>query len=199
VNLMVSVALRPRVTPDRAGLLGLAAALATRDACAALAPGAALGIRWPNDVVAADGLKVAGLLIETTLAGERLADAVIGVGINVNWARAEMPPEVGVRATSLSELAGSPLDRVALLGELLARLDTEVGRIEDGGSPLDRFRGASVLDGRSVRVEVGEAELEGIAAGVADDGALLLDTEAGRLALSVGEVVAVRDIVGATA
>lgn len=199
VNLMASVALRPRVDPARSGLLGLAAALAVRDACAALVPGAALGIRWPNDVVAADGLKVAGLLLETTLAGERLADAVIGVGINVNWPRAQMPPEIAGRATSLLELGGAPVDRVALLGELLGRLDGEVERLEAGGSPLDRFREASVLDGRSVRVEVGETALEGVAAGVADDGALLLDTEAGRVALSVGEVVAVRDAMGATA
>jgi BirA family biotin operon repressor/biotin-[acetyl-CoA-carboxylase] ligase len=198
-NLMVSVALRPRVDPVRSGLLGLVAALAVRDACAALVPGAALGIRWPNDVVAADGLKVAGLLLETTLAEERLADAVIGAGINVNWRRAEMPPEIAERATSLAELAGRPVDRVELLGELLTRLDAEVAGLEAGASPLDRFREASVLDGRSVRVEVGDTALEGVAAGVADDGALLLDTDAGRVALSVGEVVAVRDVVGATA
>jgi BirA family transcriptional regulator, biotin operon repressor / biotin---[acetyl-CoA-carboxylase] ligase len=124
---------------------------------------------------------------------------VIGVGINVNWPRAEMPPEIAGRATSLAELAGRPVDRVALLGELLTRLDGEVERLEAGGSPLDRFREASVLDGCSVRVEVGETALEGVVAGVADDGALLLDTEAGRVALAVGEVVAVRDAMGAPA
>jgi biotin-(acetyl-CoA carboxylase) ligase len=110
-----------------------------------------------------------------------------------------MPPEIAERATSLAELAGRPVDRVELLGELLTRLDAEVAGLEAGASPLDRFREASVLDGRSVRVEVGDTALEGVAAGVADDGALLLDTDAGRVALSVGEVVAVRDVVGATA
>ena len=194
VNLMVSVALHPRLDPRHAGLLGLAAAVAVCDACAAAVPGLPLGIRWPNDVVASDGLKVAGLLVETTLASDRLADAVIGTGINVNWRRAEMPREIGSRATSLAELAGQPVDRIVLLGDLLAALDREVRDLEEGGSPLERFRAASVLDGRGVRVEVGETSVEGVAAGIADDGALLLDTTAGRMALAVGEVVAVRDL-----
>lgn len=194
VNLMVSVAIRPRVEPARAGLLGLATALAVRDACTAVVPGAALGVRWPNDVVTRDGLKVAGLLLETTLAGDRLADAVIGTGINVNWPRAEMPDEIAGRATSLAELAGAPLDRVELLGALLARLEAEVAALEAGASPVDRLREASVLDGRAVVVEVGEEAVEGVVAGIGEDGALLLDTPAGRLGLSVGEVVVVRDV-----
>ena len=49
-------------------------------------------------------------------------------------------------------------------------------------------------------VEVGDTVLEGVAAGIAEDGSLLVDTVAGRLALGVGEVVAVRDLpAGATA
>ena len=44
-----------------AGLLGGSAALAVRDACAALVPDAGLAIRWPNDVVDGEGRKVAGL------------------------------------------------------------------------------------------------------------------------------------------
>ncbi len=174
--------------------MGLAAALAVRDACAAVVPRAALGVRWPNVVVTRDGLKVAGLLLETTLADDRLADAIIGTGINVNWPRAEMPDEIADRATSLAELAGEPVDRVVLLGALLGRLDAEIAALETGASPVERLREASVLDGRAVLVEVGEEAVEGVVAGIGEDGALLLDTSAGRLALSVGEVVVVRDV-----
>jgi BirA family biotin operon repressor/biotin-[acetyl-CoA-carboxylase] ligase len=147
-------------------------------------------------VVNADGLKLAGLLLETTLVGERVVDAVIGVGVNVNWHRAEMPSEIAVRAISLADLTGTEIDRVALLATLLERLDREVAGLEEGVSPVNRFREASVLDGREVSVEVGEDRLDGTVAGIADDGALLLDTTGGRLALSVGEVVAVRDAAG---
>jgi BirA family biotin operon repressor/biotin-[acetyl-CoA-carboxylase] ligase len=198
-NLMVSVALRPGVAPARAGLLGIAAALAVRDACQPLVPDADLRLRWPNDVVTADGLKVAGLLLETTLADDRLADVVVGIGINVNWRRAEMPPEIAERATSLANLAGHDLDRVALLGKLLAGLDREIAELEAGETPVPRFAAVSALEGRRVEVEVGEQVLEGIAAGLAEDGALLLDVPAGRLALSVGEVMTVRDALEAPA
>jgi BirA family biotin operon repressor/biotin-[acetyl-CoA-carboxylase] ligase len=198
-NLMVSVGVLPRLEPSRAGLLGIAAAVAVRDACAAVLPGHPIGLRWPNDVVSAEGLKLAGLLVETTLVGDRIARAVIGAGINANWRRAEMPPEIAQRATSLAELRGSDVDRVGLLARLLERLDSEVEALEAGGTPVDSFRDASVLDGRDVLVEVGDRRLEGTAAGLADDGSLLLDTAAGRLALTVGEVVSVRNPAGAMA
>lgn len=192
LNLMVSVGVRPRLEPSAAGLLGMAAALAVRDACAEAAS-AGLLVRWPNDVVTPDRLKVAGLLLETGLSDGRLLDAIIGAGINVNWRRGQMPPEIAGGATSLADLRGSPVDRVALLGSLLARLDAELEALERGRSPVPRVGAASALDGRRVTVDVGGTQLEGTAAGIAEDGALLLDTGVGRLALSVGEVVRVRD------
>jgi BirA family biotin operon repressor/biotin-[acetyl-CoA-carboxylase] ligase len=193
VNLMVSVGLQPRLDPVASGLLGIAAALAVREACAAVVPSQQLRVKWPNDVVAPGGLKVAGLLIETSLEDGRLADAVIGMGINVNWPRAAMPPEIRARATSLAELAGAPIDRVDLLRRLLDALDAEMAALEAGTSPVERLRAVSAIDGRQVSVDLGTEQLEGTAAGISDQGLLLLDTHAGRVALAIGEVVAVRD------
>lgn len=189
VNLTMSVGLRPRLDGGRAGLLGLAAALAVRDACADLAE---LFVKWPNDIVSGDGLKVGGLLLETALVNERVGQAVIGTGINVNWRRSEMPAEVAATATSLADVAGRDVDRVRLLGSLLTQLDAEVAALERGISPVERFAAASWLDGRDVTVALGERRVAGRVAGVDGDGSLLLDTLAGRLALNVGEVVRVR-------
>ncbi len=188
VNLMCSVGVRPRLAARDAGLLGAAVALAVHEACA---PWAALSVRWPNDLVAADGLKVAGLLLETAVVGDTLAHAVIGIGINANWARAEMPDEIRDSATSLAELSGGPVERVELLDRLLRALDGELGALEAGRSPVDRLRAVSWLDGRRLAVDAGEATVHGTGAGIADDGSLLVDTAAGRLALSHGEVVRV--------
>ena len=88
---MLSVGVRPKIDAGDAGLLGIAAALAVRDACADVVRDADLRVRWPNDVVAADGRKLAGLLVETAVEDGRLAEAVIGIGINVNWPSADMP------------------------------------------------------------------------------------------------------------
>lgn len=193
VNLMVSVGVRPRIEGSDAGLLGIAAAMAVRDACAAQVPGADLRVRWPNDVVDADGRKLAGLLVETAMEDGRLAEAVIGIGINVNWLVADMPMEVRDRATSLVKLAGHPVDRVTLLAAVLAALDAAITELERGASPIARLTRVSALDGRYVTVDLGTERLVGVAAGVSEQGLLLLDTDAGRVALAVGEVVAVRD------
>ena len=190
-NLLVSVALKPAIAPRLAGVLGVAAALAVRDACASFAPDAGLAIRWPNDVVDREGRKVAGLLVETALEGGELTEAVLGIGVNVNWHPADMPPELGDLATSLLALVGTPVDRVDLLRRLLDALDDEVQGLERGESPLVRLRASSWLDGRTVEVDTGAQMITGLAAGIADDGSLLLDAEVGRLALSVGEVARV--------
>lgn len=192
-NLLFSVAWRLRIAPRLAGLLGVASALAVRDACASSAPDAGLAIRWPNDLVDRDGLKVAGLLVETALEGGELAEAVVGIGINANWLPDEMPPEIAVKATSLQALGGAPVDRVALLGDVLAALDAEATALERGELPLARLRASSWLDGRLVAVDTGSETITGLAVGIADDGSLLLDAEVGRLVLSIGEVVQVRE------
>lgn len=189
LNLMLSVGLRPHLAAERAWWLGAAASLAVRTAASAMAP---LGVKWPNDLVSDQGLKVAGLLVETAADGDRLVEAVVGIGINVNWRRTEMPPEIAERGTSLSDLVGEEVDRVLLLAALLDALDDEVAALEDGRSPLARLRQASWLDGRAVRVGADGVEVAGTAIGVADDGALLVETVGGPVAIGYGEVTWVR-------
>jgi BirA family biotin operon repressor/biotin-[acetyl-CoA-carboxylase] ligase len=194
VNLMVSIGLRPALAAADAWMLSAATALALRDACLRALPAGSVGIglKWPNDVVDADGRKIAGILVETAVAGERLVQAVIGAGVNANWPRAAMPPELAETAVALCDLAGCAVDRVALLGAYLDELDRRVVALESGASPLDAYRAASWLDGRQVRVAVGSLEIDGMVAGIGAEGRLLLETGDGRLRLDHGEVVRVR-------
>jgi BirA family biotin operon repressor/biotin-[acetyl-CoA-carboxylase] ligase len=188
-NLTVSVAFRPTLVASDAWRLGLAVALAARDACRTVAP---VDLKWPNDLVAHDGRKAGGLLIETMVDGDRVSAATIGIGINVNWAPAEMPAEIAGSATSLAELAGAPVDRGALLAELLDRLEAELAAIEAGRSPLDRYRAACRTLGSEVTVEVGSRTIEGEAVAIDDTGALVVKTLSGRETVTSGEVVRVR-------
>lgn len=193
-NLMVSVAYRPRLAASDAWRLGLAVALAARDACRTVAP---VDLKWPNDLVAVDGRKAGGLLVETVIDAERVTAATIGIGLNVNWAVAEMPPEIAGSAISLAELAGAPVDRGALLAALLDHLDAELAQIEAGGSPLDRYRAACRTLGSEVTVEVGARTIVGTAAEIDDAGALVVETSSGRETVTSGEVVRVRPAVPA--
>lgn len=189
-NLTFSVAIRPSLAAVDGWQLGLGAALACREACL---PVADVGLKWPNDLVAAaDGRKLAGLLVETAIEGGRLTTAIIGIGLNVNWPRIEMPDELAASATSLAELAGHDVDRVAILGGLLEALDVEVAAIEAGRSPIDRYRRACVTLGRAVVVESGAGAVEGRAVDLDATGSLVLETAEGRVVIASGEVVRVR-------
>lgn len=186
---MLSVALRPRIRAADAWQLALAAALAARAACAASAP---VALKWPNDLVSDDGTKLGGLLLETTIDGDVVTSAVIGIGINVNWSRAEMPREIAAGATSLAELAAAHIDRASLLASLLDALDEELIAVENGISPVPRYREVCATLGTDVGVETAEGRIEGRATAIDDGGALVVETAGGRVALTSGEIVRVR-------
>lgn len=192
LNLTLSVALRPALKAIDAWQLGLATALATAEACAPAAPRSTLGLKWPNDVVDREGRKVAGLLLETVMTGERLIGAVLGIGINANWRPVDMPAEIAARGTSLSALSGVDVDRVALLDRLLDALDREVRAVEAGDSPLARYRAACLTIGQDVTVDTAAGAVSGRAVDLDENGSLLLQTPGGQIALSTGEVASVR-------
>jgi BirA family biotin operon repressor/biotin-[acetyl-CoA-carboxylase] ligase len=195
VNLLLSVGLGLDLPAERAWWLAAGAALAMRSAAqsavGAVGAAAGLAIRWPNDLVTADGLKVAGLLVETEVEGGRAVTVVIGMGLNVNWRRADMPSDIAAGATSLADLAGGPIDRVKLLAGLLAALDDEVSRIEDGTSPQVRFQSASWLTGREIEIETPAGRLTGVAGAITDTGGLVLDGPTIQTTVNVGEVIRV--------
>jgi BirA family biotin operon repressor/biotin-[acetyl-CoA-carboxylase] ligase len=149
-------------------------------------------------VVDADGRKVAGILIETAVDGDHLSSVVIGIGINVNWRRATMPEELRPRATSLADLAGEPIDRVALLDRILDDLDartTALGKDE----LVAAYREASWLTGRRVAVAMGDRTLSGVARGIGDDGTLTVEVGGELVSVAYGEVERVTEPVEAVA
>lgn len=170
-NLHLSIVLRPDVPPARAGEIAFVAALASADACAALAPAADIRCKWPNDVLA-DGRKVAGLLIETSIIGGRLEWLVVGIGINL----ASHPEAVEFPATHLAQHAGRPIaveEGLATLAEAFAaryRLWCERGFAPVRAAWLDRAAGL----GARIRVRLDNDDLTGTFTGLETDGALLL-------------------------
>lgn len=188
VNLMLSICVQPRLAASDAWQLGLASALAVMAAARTHAP---VWLKWPNDVVADDGRKIAGLLVETMADGDRLTGAIVGIGINVNWTRAAMPEEIADGATSLAELAGEPIDRVRLLAGLLEAFEDELSRIEAGESPIDRYRAACTTLGTAVSVATPTGVVHGRAVDLDATGSLVVDAADGLHTLSTGEVARV--------
>jgi BirA family transcriptional regulator, biotin operon repressor / biotin---[acetyl-CoA-carboxylase] ligase len=188
VNLTFSVAVRPTLAAADAWRLAAAAGLAVRDAAATAGT---LHLKLPNDVVDDAGRKVAGILIESEIDGERVTDAVIGIGINVNWPRSAMPDELRPRAASLIDLAGEPIDRVALLARVLDELDARVAVAERGDAVIDDYRAAAWLTGRPVEVAAGDQIVSGVARDVLDDGSLVIDDGGTLRSVAFGEVTRV--------
>ena len=135
-----------------------------------LVAGAAYRIKWPNDVLAPDGRKVAGILAEADWAAGGLAHAVVGVGLNVRSA-----PDLPT-ATCLAAVDGPPRDRTTLAIALVAAILEEARGVEvDPAAVLQRWRRGSDTLGNRVRV----GGYEGLAVDVDPDGALRLRTDDG--------------------
>ena len=188
LNLYCSVLLRPELPPEDVPLLTLVAGVAVADAVAAVA-GADVKIKWPNDVLLKEH-KVAGILTEMEAASGRAAFVVVGMGVNLNSRAEHFPPEVREIATSIVQATGREVEREAFAAHLLDALDARYeSLLRDGFSALlPAWSERDALRGRRIQVRAGTEVLEGIAAGLAADGRLLLETDAGRREIVAGEV-----------
>jgi BirA family transcriptional regulator, biotin operon repressor / biotin---[acetyl-CoA-carboxylase] ligase len=164
---LMSIVLRE--LDERFPLLPLAAAVAVAEACESLAP-VRCEIKWPNDVWI-DRRKVAGILVEGRPAG---GWAVLGIGLNVR----STPAELGADAASI----GSDVSVESALDAVLQALAQWLGREAD--EVLEAWRARDALRGEHVRW----ADGAGTAAGIDDSGSLLVETDAGTVALGAGEV-----------
>lgn len=179
-SVLVSVMLHPppeRHQPE----LSLVAALAAAETVE-LATGLAAQVKWPNDVML-NRRKVAGILSE-------LADGtvVVGIGVNVNQRRDELPMGASIEPGSLRTLTGSTYDRAVLLGSLLERLEIAYDGWRNGGLDelYDGLGARDFLRGRRITVD-GEAA---IAVEIRRDGRLEIEPSVGQTrAVESGEVL----------
>jgi BirA family biotin operon repressor/biotin-[acetyl-CoA-carboxylase] ligase len=178
-SLLCSIALHPPL--DRhAPELTLVGAIAAAEAVEG-ATGLSAQIKWPNDVML-NRRKVGGVLGEL-----RQGVVTLGIGINVNQTREQLPTEFRTPPASLRTITGATYDRAALLGSMLFRLERLYDEWRHGGlaevfveiGPRDFLRGRPVaVDGKA-----------GVAVGIDRSGRLELEVAHGeRVAVEAGEV-----------
>jgi BirA family transcriptional regulator, biotin operon repressor / biotin---[acetyl-CoA-carboxylase] ligase len=156
-GVLFSLSLHPATPPERLPPLTLVIGEAVAEAAW---PDAA--VRWPNDVVV-DGHKLAGILAEA-----RDGEVVVGIGVNANHELGDLPADARVAPTSLLLLSGGPVDRAALLADMLEAIERRYRGFErDGFSGLVR----DDLRGRRVSLAGGA---EGICDGVDGEGRLVV-------------------------
>ncbi len=201
-NLLVSILLRPDLPARQRHLASAVVALAAAEAAESVAH-LRLGIKWPNDLLGGDGRKVAGVLAEGDLApgpvsGRAGAPAiVVGIGINVNWPASDedLPDELVGTATSLSQLAGHPVDRSEVLDALLEALEPRLVDLETVAGrarQADDLRHRCTTIGTPVRIELADSEFRGTAVDVTIEGHLVVEVDGTLRTVVAGDVIHVR-------
>ncbi len=189
-GIWMSLVLRPEIPAYLAPRITQAAAVGVAKALWRL--GVEARIKWPNDLLVVkpgepEGRKICGILAESGADERRLNFVVLGVGLNAN-----LDPEdlnvVGREVATLRSELGRDVDLLELLDALLSNLEAELTRIEDFGAVLDDWRALNCTLGKPVRVERFGEVLEGRAADLTPEGALLLETPRGTVELFEGEV-----------
>jgi len=179
--LLLSVGFRPRwLAPERTWRLAATVSLAMADAAEEVAglPEGAIRLKWPNDLVievagpasmpigqldpsAAAGRllapldmrKLGGVLGETDGLGGPDPIAVVGIGVNADWAGHDFPPDLAATMTSLRESSGGrPIDLALLLDAFTGRLEARVEALRGGYFDVAGWVGRQATTGREIRL-----------------------------------------------
>jgi BirA family transcriptional regulator, biotin operon repressor / biotin---[acetyl-CoA-carboxylase] ligase len=176
--LMFSLVLRPKVPPDRLGLVSLLAGAAMAEACEHVAS-AGVRCKWPNDLILG-GRKLGGILAESAVAGERVEHVVVGIGVNLH----------GPAPVSGAAVLGADVDATSLLGSFLQGFHGAYGAAgeELAVTAVARWRAVASTLGRNVEVvtAVGRS-VRGEAVDVDERGGLVVMTDGGRQTVAFGD------------
>jgi len=187
-SLAMSLLLEPQtVAADRrrTPLVALAAAVAVAETVRPRLPNHTVGIRWPNDVWAGGG-KLAGVLVEVLSDGR----TVVGIGVNTNNSLADAPTELRHTAVTLRDLSGRSHNQTLFLLELLKSLEGGLALLKsDPGRVAARANRLCLQHGETLTLRQGDRSVTGRCRGIAEDGALGLDTPAGPRCIYSGELV----------
>jgi len=182
VNLYFSIILRPPVSPAVAPQITLLAGVAGANALVR-ATGLDSRIKWPNDIYI-HGRKVAGILSEMKAEGCRTHFIILGVGVNVNWQREDVPPYLGEVATSLRAEGGREFSRALVAGEIFEELEREYALFLQEGFSVrlrEEWNRLSWINRKWATVTMMEKKYEGEVLGLDADGALLLMDREGKI------------------
>lgn len=185
-GIYLSIILRPKILPAVSPVLTLLSAVSICEAVKKVTDQDAQ-IKWPNDVFI-HNKKFAGILTEMNAETDKVNFMAIGIGLNVNNDKKSLIAQ----ATSLKEQLGQQVCRVALLQELLRRIESNYFLLEEKGSQpiIDKCRNFSLTLGKRVKVYCQHKHIEGSALDIDRDGSLLIRKDSGLIQkVSSGDVL----------
>ena len=176
ISLLIRPDLEPRDTTMLTVLSAVAGALALRRLCSL-----PISIKWPNDLVISNR-KLGGILTEVRADPDRVALAVIGMGINVNMYGRDLPESIRDIATSVRMETKKIHPRNEIIIQLLREFEHWYSILKkEGKKPLlDAWRNNSSTLGRKVNVVMQDISLSGIAEDIDNNGMLILKLQSGK-------------------
>lgn len=192
-GLYFSLVLRPRLGPEFAPLSGLLCACAVAEGVQSLGIDNVV-LKWPNDVLVMED-KISGILNELVTITPVDNWVILGIGINQNISVSEFPEDISYTATSVEEILGKHTSPELLLCSVLNSIDRMLGVVESEKSfstVLKQWSEMSGTLGRKVRIDDGTQTIIGIASELLEDGSLTVNTENGRVTVTMGDVTHLR-------
>ncbi len=179
-GLLFTVVLRPAIQPEKSYLLIVFSAVAIAKTIRDMFR-LPVEIDWPNDLVI-NNKKLGGIIVETQDHTEKSRDYIVGIGINVNLKKHELPEHIDQPATSLSIEKETFIDRTNFARALLQNLDSWYLILKDERYEhiVEKWQEYCVNIGRRVNVRNAKKEFAGIFLGISNNGELILLLDNGR-------------------
>ncbi len=192
LGLYLSLVLRPDIELSQVPQLTMLAALGAARAIEGETKLPA-NVKWPNDIILR-GRKIGGVLSEARPHQEnpqRVEFAIVGIGLNVNFSRQDLPRDAKIPATSLYMETGHVRPLEDVISTLLHETETLYDEYSAGAWPKLRaeFAHRDILQGQVVRVEATSETYHGEADGIDEDGTLLVRTSDGVRRVVAGDVL----------
>jgi BirA family transcriptional regulator, biotin operon repressor / biotin---[acetyl-CoA-carboxylase] ligase len=202
---LCSLGFRPSwLAPQRTWQLAGIVALAMADAAEEVAGLADRSVRlkWPNDLVVesapGDARKLGGVLGETAGLGTDHPWAIVGIGLNADWAAADFPPGLAPGMTSLRVASGGrPIDPALLLDAFTTRLEARTVALRGGRFDVADWIVRQLTNGRPVRLDAPDGSstvVRALGVDVASGGLVIADPAApsGERTVLTGEITHLR-------
>lgn len=148
-------------------------------------------IKWPNDVLI-DGKKIAGILSETVMQGQKLKGIVLGVGVNLNSNQEKINAIPNKIATSLNIETQKAIDLKEFLNKLLTEFFEHYDEFLQSGflQIKDDYIKRNCFLGKELKVQVFNHMESGLAKAVNDLGELVLeDNNKREIVLTIGDII----------
>jgi len=174
-GLWFSIILRPKVSGPRLPLLQFLAAVVTRTALED-ATGLDVKLKWPNDLVLGN-LKLGGILIESKTQGSRVSFAILGIGLNINQSKAQLPPA----AMSVRLATGKHYDLGTVLRAILDQLRSSYRDLDRPSKIIENWWRNCIHRPLRVQVNLPKETVTGISGAIDEEGSLLIETDDHRI------------------